>query len=138
MMWRFSMVGAFFITQYAMSATLSMKDGQFDFHFTKAECDYLTVNAPTSPDVAYQQDDDVEVASDIKVKAPDHIDIPISPVINDSPFFGSIHNDFLDKAQMGNVKVDVKNGRIWYNGQPLFDANQAVIDAYCQPSMMVP
>jgi hypothetical protein len=44
-------------------------------------------------------------------------------------------NEFARKAYAGNVVVNLKNNKAYYNGQPLFDVPSALLEKACQGHM---
>jgi len=105
---------------------------------TKEFCDFYVIEHVPDADVEYKPDssDDIWPPADIggalNVKMPKSIRIPIQ--IDTSKYMGSLGNpadSFLDYAELGYVKVN-EDGRIYFNGQPLFHEDEFAVKQACR------
>ncbi len=103
---------------------------------SKAECRKLVRHQP-SADVAYQPGVGVrgrkvapaDLGGGFQVKPPEEIEIPISVEL-DSTIGAGASGLYKPEADIG--KVVYKNGRAWYNGQPLETGASAEVLAACR------
>ena len=106
---------------------------------TRSDCQRLVRHVP-APDVAYQPGVDVngrpvapaDLGSGVRIKVPEVIEIPIDVDLQDR--FGIPPNRELFKADafIGSVVVTVKDGRAYFNGQPLQDEAEFALTQRCQ------
>jgi len=107
---------------------------------SKADCDRLAVHQP-APDVAYQAGVDVngrpvapaDLNGGIRIAVPETIRIPIEVDLFDR--FGIPANPNLYEADAQVGEVIYRNGRAYFNGQPLQDETAAELAALCQKVM---
>ncbi len=104
---------------------------------TKADCGYLVKHVP-SADVAYQPGVDVngnavapaDLNGGIQVVAPEDFTIDIEVELFER--FGIPVDPDLFEATANIGKVEVRHGRLYFNGQPLQDEAAAALSERCQ------
>ena len=107
---------------------------------SKADCDRLVVHQP-APDVAYQPGVDVngrpvapaDLNGGIQIAVPETLRIPIE--IDLFNRFGIPASPDLYEADAQVGEVIYRNGRAYFNGQPLQDDTAAEFAALCQKVM---
>jgi hypothetical protein len=104
---------------------------------TQEMCDQMVEAIPDS-DVAYKPDTTGEMGppadlgGPLSIKLPKRVSIPIN--IDTSKYMGSLGNppgSSLNAAEMGSVTFH-DDGRIYYNGQPLFHEEEFAIKEACK------
>lgn len=106
-------------------------------HITKADCSQLVEHAP-APDVAYQPGVDVtgnsvapaDLNGGYQLELPETIVIDIEVDLLDR--FGIPANPVLYDANAVIGRVEYRDGRATFNGQPLQDEAQAELSRRCQ------
>ncbi len=107
---------------------------------SRADCDRLVVHQP-SPDVAYQPGVDVngrpvapaDLNGGIQIAVPETIRIPIEVDLFNRFGIPADPNQYEAEAQVGEVIY--RDGRAYFNGQPLQDDTAAELAALCQKVM---
>ena len=107
---------------------------------SKADCDRLVKHQP-APDVAYQPGVDVhgrpvlpaDVDGGIQIAPPETIRIEIDVELFER--FGIPANRDLFEAEAKLGEVTYRDGRAYFNGQPLQDEAAAELSALCQKVM---
>ncbi len=102
---------------------------------TEADCRAVVVHEP-APDVAFTPGVDVrgrpvapaDLPGTVRIEVPDEVVIPIT--IDLARRLGIPHALFEADAYVGTVTV--VDGRPYFDGQPLFDADQAALAAACR------
>jgi len=99
-------------------------------------CDQMVIDHTPDADVAYKPSEDMGPPADIggtkQIQLPKEIKIPIS--VDTQKYMGALGNPAnsgLDYADLGSVVVH-DDGRVYYNGQPLFDEDQQAIKEACK------
>ena len=103
-----------------------------EIKITKADCDALIINADPMDNVAYQPDSSVNVSNSINLKLPSDqtMTIPLSLNLNRYVNQGQRH-ELNARAFIGGI-VRKPDGRLYFNGQPLFDNDEAIIKEACK------
>ncbi|MBO6783622.1 MAG: hypothetical protein JJ899_10190 [Alphaproteobacteria bacterium] len=122
-----------YITLYL--GAISSVQAQVTVEITRAECDRLAIHTP-SADVAYTPGVDVngnavapaDLNAQPQITVPDKITIPVD--VNLATSLG-ITNTFDGEAKVGNVEVH-RDGRIFFNGQPVGGDAQHELARRCQ------
>jgi hypothetical protein len=112
-------------------------DDQAVVTITKADCDRLVEHRP-APDVAYQPGVDVngtpvapaDLNGGIQIAVPETIRIPITVDLFNRFGIPANPNSFEAEAEVGVVTY--RDGRAYFNGQPLQDDAAAELSALCQ------
>lgn len=109
-----------------------------DLVVTKKMCEQLVIDHTPDADVAYKPDQDLDMGppADIggtrQIKLPEEIRVPIN--VDLQKYMGSVGNPplaGLDYGELGSVVVH-SDGRMYYNGQPLFDEDAYAIKEACR------
>ncbi len=107
---------------------------------SKTDCDRLVAHRP-APDVAYQPGVDVngrsvapaDLNGGIQIAVPETIRIPIEVDLFNRFGIPANSNQYEADAQVGEVVY--RNGRAYFNDQPLQDETAAELAALCQKAM---
>jgi len=121
---------------YVLTATVSVAE---TLTITQAECRKVVRHQP-SADVAYVPGVDVRgrrvapanLGGEIQIAVPEEIEIPITVEL-DKTIGAAPSGLYKPEAYIGNVVY--KNGRAWYNGQPLETGANAEVVAACRARM---
>lgn len=106
---------------------------------TAADCAALIQHVP-DPGVEYKPGVDVEgnpvAPADIggtpQIKLPDMVHIPITVDLAARYGIPVTSNLFKPEAYIGSARVSLKDGKAWFNGQPLSSDEQQVLARLCQ------
>lgn len=105
---------------------------------TNADCAALIRHVP-APGVDYQPGVDVEgnavAPADLggapTIKLPDEVHIPITVDLAARYGIPATSNLFKSEAYIGSARVNLKDGRAWFNGQPLSSDEQHALSRLC-------
>lgn len=119
-------------------AVLGAAWAQTTIAITKADCSQLIAHAPM-PGVEYQPGVDVEgnavapadLGGQPQIKIPDTIHIPITVDIAKRFGIPTTADLFKPEAYIGSAQVSLKDGRAWFNGQPLSSEEQHALARLC-------
>jgi len=106
---------------------------------TRADCARLVAHVP-DPGVAYQPGVDVrgrpvapaDLGGTPKIKLPDEVEVPVT--LDMLARYGLPANSSLyklDDTLIGIARVRVKDGRAWFNGEPLGDEESFALARAC-------
>jgi hypothetical protein len=123
----------------ALVLTLPASAAAGTLTMSKSECRKLVRHQP-SADVAYRPGVDVRgrrvapanLGGGPTIAVPDEIEIPITAEI-DKTIGAAASGLYKPEASIG--KVTYKNGRAWFNGQPLETGANAEVVAACQKKL---
>lgn len=120
---------------------------EFTIQIPTEVCRKIVIEHKPRDDVAYKPGVDVKgnpvVGADLygtnTIKIPDHIQIPLN--LDLIQYFGimpGLGNNYLDKAEVGNVDLYLRDNTVYYNGQPLQNDVAVAIKRACQEKMGQP
>jgi hypothetical protein len=124
--------------------TVHQENGKAVLSMTAEECLNLNITATPQEGVDYVGGVDVNgdpvapanLPSSPQIKPPSIIAVPIWPRLDTYlTAQNPIVRDFARKAYAGNVVVNLKNNKAYYNGQPLFDVPSALLEKACKDHM---
>jgi len=132
------------LTPSLSAISVHQENGKAVLSLTSDECLNLNINAGSQDNVDYVGGVDVNgnsvapanLPSSPQIKTPQYVTVPIEPRLD--KYLGSnnpIVSEFARKAYAGNVVVNLKNNKAYYNGQPLFDLPSALLEKACQGHM---
>jgi len=121
----------------AAAVSAAAAHGQPVITITKADCDQLVTHQPAA-DVTYQPGVDVngqpvtpaDLGGGVQITLPETIRIPITVDLFDRFGIPPDPDRFQAEAEVGEVTY--RDGRAYFNGQPLQDEAQAELAALCQ------
>ncbi len=110
------------------------------FQLNEKICRSLNINADPNPDVAYQPGRDAEdkpvapadLSSSLSIEVPKKISIPVH--LRGKNFSAPLEAPYglsLEQGDLGHIDIDVTTGKIYYNGQPLFNHQEQEIRERC-------
>lgn len=103
----------------------------------KEICDQIMIDATPEADVAYKPDEDpnvppADIGGSIKIKPPTQINIPVYIDLQKYTGGGVIPpSSNQNSGDVGNIVVH-SDGRIYFNGQPLFHEDEYMIKQACR------
>lgn len=108
---------------------------------TAADCAALTEHVPALG-VEYQPGVDVEgnkvapadLAGTPALKLPDEVHIPITVDLAARYGIPATANLFKSEAYIGSARVRLRDGRAWFNGQPLTSEESQLLSRLCAKS----
>ena len=108
---------------------------------TAADCAALTEHVP-APGVEYQPGVDVEgnkvapadLAATPALKLPDEVHIPITVDLAARYGIPATSNLFKSEAYIGSARVRLRDGSVWFNGQPLTSEESQLLSRLCAKS----
>ena len=122
----------------ALGAGEATRAETITLNITSADCSKLVQHVP-APGVEYKPGVDVEgnavAPADLGgtpvIKMPEKVHIPITVDIAKRYGIPATSNLFKPEAYIGSARVNIQDGRAWFNGQPLSGEEQHTLSRLC-------
>ncbi len=131
-------LGGLFAAALASLASAPVRSETVTLTITSDDCSKLVQHVP-APGVEYKPGVDVEgnpvAPADLGgtpvIKMPEVVHIPITVDIAKRYGIPATSNLFKPEAYIGSARVNIQDGRAWFNGQPLSSDEQHALSRLC-------